>query len=334
MSHRSSLTLFIIKKFTAYGGYDQGSNSLKVATQFIVDMLLLQGHRAALEEAVDQNGIEKLLAELQPATVILEALWVTPTKMAELRTMFPDVRIVVRVNSEIPFLASEGIGVQWIDAFMKLGVDIAFNSNQAQDDFAVLGPSTYLPNYYPMRKLRHTLAPASYLRVGCFGAMRPLKNQVEQAFAAVHWANRVGKPLHFHMNEAPPNQDSNAILKSVRAVIEGTGNTLILHPWLDHEAFLNLVASMDLCLQVSFSESFNLTAADAVSMGVPLVGSSAVRWLPERSQAETGSTRSIVEAIKLANGPGVVVNHVALELYVRRSVIIWDEFVEGCNVRT
>jgi hypothetical protein len=330
--HRSPLTLFIIKKFQANGGYDQGSNSLKIATTFVVDMLLLEGHRAALVEALNQNDIEPFIKELNPSIVILEALWVTPAKMAELRKLFPKLKIVVRVNSEIPFLTSEGIGIQWIAAFMKLGVDVAFNSSQAQDDFKVLGDSIYLPNYYPMRRLRHTLQPSRHLRVGCFGAMRILKNQVEQAFAAVRWAKHIGKPLIFHMNDSPDGQDANAIKKSIKAVIEGTGNTLVLHPWMDHEDFLNLIASMDLCLQVSFSESFNITASDAVSMGVPLVGSSAVRWLPKRSQAETGSTKSIVDAIRLADHAGVALNHVFLEQYVIRSVILWNEFVEGCHV--
>lgn len=331
-NHRSPLTLFIIKKFQASGGYDQGSNSLKIATTFIVDMLLLEGHRATLVEALDQNFIEGFINELNPTVVILEALWVTPAKMAELVKLFPRVKIVVRINSEIPFLASEGIGVQWINAFMRMGVAIAFNSRQAQDDFEVLGESIYLPNYYPMRRLRHTLKPSEHIRVGCFGVMRTLKNQVEQAFAAVRWSKHICKPLHFHMNDSPDSAEVNAIRKSVKAVIEGTGNKLILHPWMGHEAFLDLVASMDLCLQVSFSESFNITASDAVSMGVPLVGSSAVRWLPKRSQAETGSTHSIVEAIKLADHAGVALNHVFLEQYIIQSVILWNRFIEGCHV--
>lgn len=331
-SHRSPLTLFVIKKFQADGTYNQGSNSLKIATTFIVDILLQEGHRAAVVEAINQNGIDSFIQDLDPSTVVLEALWVTPVKMEQLRGAYPHIKFVVRINSEIPFLSVEGVGPLWLHEFIRLGVVVAFNSAKTQDDFRVLGDSLYLPNYYPMRRLRHTLKPVDHVRIGCFGAMRQLKNQTEQAFAAVRYAREIKKTLHFHMNESPDSIEANAIRKSVKAVIEGTGNELILHPWLDHESFLNLVASMDVCLQVSFSESFNLTAADAVSIGTPLVGSLAIRWLPQRAQADTGSTADIVAKMKLADATGVAMNHVFLQNYVDSSKHIWNQFVEGCNV--
>jgi hypothetical protein len=327
--YRSPLTLFVIKKYQANSGYNQGSNSLKIATQFIVDMLLQEGHKAALAEADNQNFIGNLIDQYVPSIVILEALWVTPAAMAALMFQYPKVRFVIRINSEVPFLASEGIGVEWIDAFMRLKVAVAFNSNQAKEDFDILGDSIYLPNYYPMRRLRHQIAPGPVVNIGCFGAMRPLKNQVEQAFAAAAYAKCARKPLRFHMNDAADCQDVKAIRRSVKAIIEGTGNELVLHPWLDHEDFLDLIASMDICLQVSLSESFDITAADAVSMGVPLVGSSAIRWLPRRSQAYTGSAKSIVQAMNLADKTGIAMNHDYLQNYVNSSVEIWNQFIEG-----
>lgn len=332
--HRSPLTMFIIKKHQSYGDYNQGHNSLKTATTFIVDLLRCEGHKVRLAEAADENSVQGFIMEFNPKTVILEALWVTPRKMEWLKKNFPKVRFVVRVNSETPFLAAEGIGVEWIVAYMMLGVDVAFNSSYARDDFGVLGDSIFLPNYYPMRKIRGARPEhPRHVSIGCFGAMRLLKNQTEQAFAAVRWARHLGKKLKFHMNDAPDSVEVNAIKKSVRAVIDNTDSELVLHPWLPHDEFLELVEQMDYCLQVSLSDSFNLTAADAVSLGVPLIGSSAVRWLPGMAQADTGSSKSIFEKLKFFGGSiGVALNHAALHEYLRHSVHVWNEFIEGCNV--
>lgn len=326
--HRSPLVLFIIKKFQSYGDYNHGHNSLKTATTFIVDMLKREGHKARLVEAVDENSIQAFIAELDPTTVILEAIWVTPRKMEWLKKQFPNVRFVVRVNSEVPFLAQEGCGVEFLSAFMMLGVDIAFNSSYAQDDFKILGDSIFLPNYYPMQRLRFDRPPhPNHVNVGCFGALRILKNQTEQAFAAARWAKHLGKHLHFHMNDAPDSIEVNAIKKSIKAVIDNTDGRLVLHPWLPHDEFLELVESMDICLQVSISESFNICASDAISLGVPLVGSDAIRWLPARSKARFDSSQSIVEAMKLADKTGIIMNHLALEEYLKHSKMVWDEWL-------
>lgn len=331
--HRSPLTLFICKRFQSYGAYNQGHNSLKTATTFIVDMLRHEGHKVRLAEAIDQNSIQTLIFEHRPSTVILEALWVTPNKMEELQKLNPKVRFVVRINSNPCFLAVEGIGFLWISEFMALGVDIAYNSSQAQADMSIFGESIYLPNYYPMRNLRHECQPHDgHVNIGCFGAMRILKNQSEQAIAAARYANWVGKTLHFHMNDAPDGVEANAIKKSVRAIVETLGGKLILHPWLHHEEFLELVERMDICMQVSITESMNITVADAISLGIPAVGSDAIQWLPQRSKAKFDSVQSIFETMLLADRTGVQMNHAALDEYLRHSVIVWNEFLRVAHV--
>jgi hypothetical protein len=75
---------------------------------------------------------------------------------------------------------------------------------------------------------------------------------------------------------------------------------LVEHPWLDHEAFLALIKSMDVIMQVSFSETFCIVAADAVFCRVPVVGSKVVFWLSNLSQANPNSTEDMVEKLELA----------------------------------
>jgi len=320
------MVLFIIKRFYSYNGYEQISNGLRTSATFVVDMLKMEGHRAKLVEAIDGNCIDRLVTEFRPRICILEALWVTPLKLKELRRLHPSVEFVVRIHSEMPFLANEGISMEWLSEYLKSGVKVAFNSRQAKQDFEAIGESLYLPNSYPLRKMRYEHQRGNSLHVGCFGAVRPLKNQLEQALGAILYARSTGKTLHFHMNGTRKEQGGDNNLKSIKAAVEATGNKLILHGWLDHEAFLEVIKEMDFCLQVSLSESFNIVAADAVSLGVPLIGSAAIRWLPKRSRAVTDSAQAIAQKMHLADHTTALMNHEALESYVENSIEVWNSF--------
>lgn len=334
MASKQDLILFIYKTFYVYQYEDQPpivppllSTGLKTSAEFVVNMLLAEGIRAKLVEAKDQNSIQALVTQYQPTKVILEAIWVTPVKMQELVAANPKVRWTVRVHSQLPFLSNEGMAIGWIDAYMKLGVEIAFNSLQTVQDFRVMGKSEYLPNYYPLRKPRSCDPPKDPLNIGCFGSIRPLKNQLIQAFAAVKYAADHGKKLRFHMNGARVEQSGANNLKNIKAFFAATGQELVLHQWLAHEEFLELIAEMDIVLQVSLSESFCIVASDAVSMGVPMVGSEAIGWLPSWSQAKVDSVKSIVSAMERANIIGVWLNHEALKEYLENTVDIWNAWV-------
>lgn len=194
------LILFILKKFYHYDTPSQMSNGLWNSARFVVDMLLAEGKRAKLVEAIDGNSIDKLVTENRPSRVILEAIWVTPAKMAELIKLHPGVKWTIRVHSEIPFLSNEGQAVESLSSFSRMGVEVAFNSEQTVDDFSVIGKAVWLPNYYPLRKPRPRKPEENHIDVGCFGAIRPLKNQLIQAFGAVKYAQVKKKKLVFHMN--------------------------------------------------------------------------------------------------------------------------------------
>lgn len=324
MTSTHPLTLFIIKKSC---GYDGGtlSNGLRNSANFVVQMLLMEGIRAKLVEAVDGNSIDALVARNKPYRVVIEAIWVTPAKMAELRRLWPKVKWTVRIHSETPFLANEGMAVQWISEYLKQGIEVAFNSEDTTSDFyyTLGGPCIYLPNYYPLRKPRARKVPSDVLNIGCFGAVRPLKNQLIQAMASILHAKAKGKRLAFHMNGTRTEQSGANNLKNIRALL---GSQLVLHAWSEHEDFLELIAQMDICLSVSLTESFSITASDAVSMGIPLVGSSAIKWLPSRSQAPVDSAVGIMEAMEKADDTAVIMNNAALAAYTKSAIKIWTRW--------
>lgn len=322
---RQPLILFILKQCYDYSSqYGCISNGLKTSAGLVVDLLQELGERAALELAVDGNSIDKIVSENSPAKVVLEALWVTPAKLAQLIRLHPKVQWTVRIHSEVPFLATEGIAIDWIEKYLKLGVAVAFNSAQTVADLGLLGKLRYLPNYYFVRNPRKARPAPGRIDIGCFGAIRPLKNQLIQAVAAVTYAKAKRLPLYLHMNGTRLEQDGNNALKNISALMADAKENLVLHPWMEHQSFLELIATMDICLQVSMSESFNIVAADAVSMGIPLIGSEEISWLPKRSQADVSSAASIVAHMQRADASTVLMNQDALSRFVDSSAAVWD----------
>jgi hypothetical protein len=108
------MTLFIVKQSYRYDGERQVSRGLLISARMVAAMLEAAGFEAKVAEAVDGNSIDHLVMRHRPARVVIEAIWVTPAKMAELVKLWPRVRWTVRVHSEFPFLANEGMAIEWL----------------------------------------------------------------------------------------------------------------------------------------------------------------------------------------------------------------------------
>lgn len=368
--HRDPRVLFILKKrFVPYGdpandlpyAYQMSSGLLNSAT-FVKDMLVKNGFKTFLVEVEDNNRIDAAVNRYQPTHVIIEAYWVVPEKFAILTKLYPNVIWIVRSHSEIPFIASEGISMEWTQEYLLYpNVILASNSMRVVEDFRqwieLVHPLTnsplvedewsedminesiiYLPNYYPVD---HKKAPRlvdvdkGVLDVGCFGAMRPMKNHLLQAFAAVKYAIEIDKPLRFHINSSRVESGGDRILKNVRSFFSNLGDDyqLIEHEWMDHLEFKKLVASMDIGLQVSFSETFNIVTADFVDEGVPIVVSDEVKWMPDIFKADMTESDQIVEKMGLAlwwkkHFKLADVNRSYLQRYVKKSEEVWMKYLQ------
>lgn len=110
-----------------------------------------------LEQVIDANSIDRMVHQHKPQVVIIEALWVTPEKLSELVGLHPLVRWVVRLHSEVPFLANEGIAMDWLNRYTQITghVTIAANSPRAVRELTGLLNNTvlYLPNCYEIENL-------------------------------------------------------------------------------------------------------------------------------------------------------------------------------------
>lgn len=303
--------LFIVKRGQVSGGYSahhpSKSSGLKNSARFVVEMLNESGISAELEVAVDGNCIDRLVTQWNPKVVILEAIWCPPSKLEENIRLHPKVWWIVRIHSEVTFLAMEGMAVDWLRKYTSMHrVMVSANSDRTNEDlFWILGHAArYLPNFYSPQHRGSERTPRKHLHVGCFGAVRPMKNQLAQAVAAIRFAQCHSKELCFHINASRTEQSGEQVLKNLRALFHDRwpGIQLIEHGWLPHEEFLELLSRMDISMAVSLTESFNIVTADAVMCDVPVVVSKEIRWVAGRLQADPTNIGDIVEKMKSATG--------------------------------
>jgi len=307
--------LFICKQAiqcddTSYG-YFRKFSGLFNSARFVSDMIKSLGMVSVIEVANDNNDIDRLVTKHKPEFVFIEALWVVPEKFAVLQKLHPKVKWVIRIHSELPFLAMESISMDWSIRYIRdyKNVYVAPNSVEMTKDLKNIIASAganperviYLPNYYPVedvsfapKKLEvDVVTDKKIINIGCFGAIRPFKNQLTQAVAAIKFAETMGYKLRFHINGNRVESGDNN-LKNIRGLFKHQIiHELIEHPWQRHEKFMETMSKMDMTLQVSFTESFNIVAADSINAGVPVVASSEIEWVHPFFYAKPTSAASI-----------------------------------------
>lgn len=335
--------LFICKKRTdfygPYGAYDR-SYGLINSAQFVCNFLTSQGFENKVVTVDDGNGIDKEVFAYKPTHVIIEAIWATPDKMKELMSLrrYRDIIWIIRLHSKIPFLAYEGTAISWLYGYKTLQATFenllitVNNKEMVKDLSALFRYIIYLPNIYqPNSSIgSRSTSTTGVLNIGCFGSIRPLKNQLKQAIAAIDYGNATGIKINFHINSDRIEQSGNNVYKNIKALFNNNPeHSLVEHPWLNHADFINLVLTMDLGLQVSLSETFNIVAADFAWNHVPIIGSREIEWLVPLFKANPNSLSDIEEKMNLIlNTVGLYkLNRTALVWHNNRAGNTWKMFL-------
>jgi hypothetical protein len=346
-----SKVLFILKRRNDYNAVLHShiglSTGLYNSAGFVNQMLQDAGIESNLEVAIDNNCIDRLVTKHRPQYVVIEAIWVVPPKFTILSRLHPDVTWIIRLHSEMPFLAGEGNALDWIGDYSQFdNIIISANSPRMLretrlylqhlnqwDATTTQQRVVYLPNFYPQEYRHKNLdRQKEYVDIGCFGAVRPLKNHLVQAFAAMEFAESLGKKLRLHVNAGRIEMQGGPALSNLKAFfqqISDHGHQLINHQWRPREQFLELCSQMDLGLQVSFSETFNIVGADIVSQGVPLVGSAEIPWMTDFSVADPTSSEDIAKKLLFAyRYPWLLTkfNQLSLKHYTNVTRKIWTKY--------
>ena len=347
-----SRVLFILKRredFNAITHSHVGlSTGLYNSAKFMDNMLQAHGVDSRLEVAIDNNCIDRLITKHRPTHVIIEALWVVPTKFAVLCKLHPTVTWIIRLHSEMPFMAGEGNAMDWVGDYsgfknivvscnaprmmreIKFYLKIRNNWTEEESNQKVV----YLPNYYPQEyKTKKFNRDKSHIDIACFGAIRPLKNHLVQAFAALEFADQIGKKLKFHVNAGRIEMNGSPVIDNLKGLFQhiyDRGHEMINHEWTPREQFLDLCSQMDIGVQVSFSETFNIVGADLISQGVPLVGTAdEIPWAVNGFCADPNNSASICEKLALTyRMPWINVksNQWSLTHYTNQTAKLWSKY--------
>jgi hypothetical protein len=181
---------------------------------------------------------------------------------------------------------------------------ISVNSERLHDDFRNIHPSHvyYLPNIYnpPIYEATEKIKKDKHiLDIGCFGAIRPLKNHLIQARCAIAYAQDHNKYLKFHINATRIEQKGDTVIKNLRALFKYSDNAeLVEEPWVPHKEFSTVIRSMDLGMQVSLTETFNIVSADFVAENVPVLVSHEIKWVASMFRVDSTEYGQIMAGLK------------------------------------
>lgn len=363
-----SRILFILKKRPP-GPYDTWSFSpdgkpkssgLSVSVEMLSIGLTKIGIEHKIVQVIDNNCIDREVTLYKPTHVIIEAFWVVPSKFDVLRPLHPGVEWIVRNHSKLDFLSHEGGMTGWALEYIKKGIKLACNSPKAVSDFKALATSSglnpdnviFLPNYYAVRRPHNVacvwwwellrslgvygrephLKDGKTWNVGCYGAIRPLKNHLHQAIAAIYAADALGVRLRFHVNATRIEGKAEPILRAMQVLFaQHPEHELVEDPWVEHPEFLEQVTKLDVMLQVSLSETFNIVAADAVACAVPVLGSAEIPFLPKETVTEAARPEVIAKALRRVwrgSGNGMLqrLQRLYLWVYSAWSIKVWRSY--------
>jgi hypothetical protein len=343
--------LFVLKRKDDYNVERDNhiglSTGLYNSAKFMDTMLNDMGIESKLVVVPDNNSIDREVSIYKPTHVIIEALWVVPQKFNILQKLHQNVTWIIRFHSEMPFMAGEGPAMDWIGDYAELkNVVLAFNAprmlREVKTFLKIKNPGriwdyrvVYLPNFYPQNfKRREINRDKEYIDIGCFGAVRPLKNHLVQAIAAIDFANSINKKLRFHVNAGRIEMQGAAAVSNLKGLFQHLyehGHQMINHQWTLREKFLELCSQMDIGVQCNFSETFNIVGADLISQGVPLIGSKEIPW-QIMGKCEPSDSNDIKFGLKNAyNHPklNVMLNQIALKRYTKNTKEIWKTYFKG-----
>ena len=247
--------------------------------------------------------------------VIISAPWIPTVELSQLVHTHTEIEWTVCSHSNVGFLQADPRGIEYLRqdgslAEAAVNFSLATNSkrlqtwwNQAYHQAMRLIPNLYdVDDHFPHHR---PWTPGTLLKIGSFGAIRPLKNQITAAGAAVEIANRLRAECEFWINSGRTEGNGIWATAAVKSILAGLPNIRLREaPWQAWPSFRDLVRSMHLLIQTSYTESFNMVTADGVSDGIPSVTSDAIDWVPLSWQAPVDDVNAVASTgVSLLHDP-------------------------------
>lgn len=269
--------------------------------------------------------------------VVISAPWLSVHDLKRLIENFKDIQFVILSHSNVGFLQADPGGVHLLRQYQHLAKthsNLLVGGNSAvfvEWLRRAYGKDTiWLPNLYPIE--RNIVKPAwrgGTIKIGAFGAVRPEKNFMTAVAAAIVIGKELNAPIEIHMSAGGEGDQGRTAPAISQMCADIPGVTLIRHPWMFWDNFVKLVGSMDLLIQVSYTESFNMITADGIAAGVPSVVSPAITWAPDSWKAASDNALEVamVGVRLLLNDDERAEGLKALKAHNRKSLKAWLGFL-------
>jgi hypothetical protein len=280
-----------------------------------------------------------LVAHPQTTHVVVAAAWLPALDLGKLAIRYPGVEFACNIHSNVGFLQADANGVALLGSYVHLQRELLnFRVSGNNSEFvnwltlAYTVEAEYLPNLYDLDSTVPVNRPVyngGALRIGAFGASRPLKNFMSAAGAAVAIAKELRVPVEFWMSGGRP-EGGAAIERAISALIASQASvTLNVLNWSAWPEFLDHLETMHLMIQVSYSESFNIVTADGIARGVPSVVSEVITWAPKRWVARIDDSLDVARVGRsLITDPYSAIDGVkALERHNQLGFYEWTDFL-------
>lgn len=271
--------------------------------------------------------------------VVISAPWLSEHDLKCILEHFKHIQFVILSHSNVGFLQADVNGMYLIRRYHALArqyhnLKVGGNSSKfvhwMRKSYG--GDVVLLPNLYPLDKdikpkIWHKHHP---IKIGAFGAVRPQKNFMTAAAAAIAIQKELNVPVELHMSTGGEG-DFGTTAPAIDQMVSGTGITIYRHPWVYWDSFIKLISKMDLMIQVSYTESFNMVTADGISVGVPSVVSPAIYWAPKEWRAEPDDALEVAETgIYLLTRKNNREDGIkALRSHNKHGWLIWKDYLEG-----
>ena len=242
----------------------------------------------------------------RPSHIVIGAPWLpTLDLQAYLVFRYPDIHFAVVCHSNVGFLSADPQAItnfrQDLDLEQgALNFFAAGNSRRfvkfIQESYQ--RPCIWLPNLYFMEDKTaafHRPWSGGLLKIGSFGAVRPLKNHLSAAAAALEIAEKLNTQVEFHINVGRIEGGYQVVRAIDAMLLNAPRVTLVKDDWYQWPQFRALIRSMNICIQASFTETFNMVTADAAAESIPSVVSDAIDWAPPEWKAEVDSPANIAK---------------------------------------
>jgi hypothetical protein len=313
---------------------------LGVAALNTSKVLARAGVPAEVWPIVDANELrQRLHLAKDPITcVVVSAPWIPTSSWMSLIQLFPHVRFAVCCHSNVGFLQADSNGVAVFREALDLEMGLAdFRAGANSEKFcqwvndAYGRPCAWLPNlYYLDKPVQRPLWRGGPLRIGAFGATRPLKNFMSAAGAALTLARTLKSNLELWVSSGRAEGGGDTIMRAVHAMLDLVpGVSIVESGWQSWPKFRQIAGHMHLLLQPSYTESFNMVTADGVAEGVPSVVSDAIDWAPQHWKANVDDVFDIARVGRylLSDSNAAADGWKALEDHNSKGLEAWRTFL-------